>query len=465
MTYQSDDFLLHTKSARALYHDFAEPMPILDYHCHLPPQKIAEDAMFSGIGELWLRGDHYKWRLMRENGISEDRITGPVDDETLFMGFAETLPMAMRNPIYDWAHLELKRYFGINELLSPKNAKAVYAACNETLKDKSFSARSLLRRMNVKVVGTTDDPIDDLSWHAKLKKEGGDLRMVPTFRPDKALAVEDPVVYNKYIDALAKSADSTISSYDDLILALDKRHQFFHDNACRCADHGFEAMNTVAADASEIRSIFSAIRSGRPLGEIESAKLKTAIFLECCRMNHKRNWAQLLHMGVLRNVRSRLFRKLGPDVGVDCIGDAQFGKPLSAFLEMLDSDNKLTRTVLFNINQGDNELLACMGGVFQDGSVPGKIQYGPAWWFLDQKTGMTRHLDTVSNFGLLSRFIGMTTDSRSFISFPRHEYFRRILCGMLGEEMDHGDLPGDMELMGGIVKDICYNNAERYFGF
>jgi glucuronate isomerase len=465
MTYLAEDFLLHSRSARILYHDFAETEPILDYHSHLSPQKIAEDASFESMTELWLRGDHYKWRLMRENGIDERLVTGPASDEETFRAWAETLPHAVRNPAYDWAHLELKRYFGISELLSPGNAPAVYAACNERLKENSFSARNLLRKMNVKTVCTTDDPTDDLSWHARLHGEPFEIQTLPTFRPDRAFAVEDPIAYNRYLDALGLAAGVDIASFDGLLAALDKRHGFFHQHGCRSADQALEVLPVMPSSATELGSIFGLIRSGKDLQEAQRAKLKTAILLELCRMNRRRGWVQMFHLGAARNLRSRLFAKLGPDAGVDCIGDAAFGRPLAGLLDLLDVDDALTKTILFNINPKDNELFACTAGAFQDGSTPGKIQLGPAWWFLDQKVGIVRHLDALSSLGLLSRFVGMTTDSRSFLSFPRHEYFRRILCGLLGAEIERGELPADMTLMGRIVKDICYRNAKEYFGY
>jgi glucuronate isomerase len=460
--YLSENFLLHGTFARTLFHEYAVTMPVVDYHCHLSPKDIAEDATFQTMTEVWLKGDHYKWRAMRTNGIDEQCITGNAPDKEKFLMWARTLPRALRNPLYDWAHLELRRYFGINGLLSEETADSIYAQCNEKLKEKEFSARSLLKRMNVKVVCTTDDPVDDLSHHERLRRDAFEITVLPTFRPDKALAADDPVSYNRYLDSLAKASDTNISSYGSLLEALDKRHSFFHDHGCRSSDHAIETLSSEYASASELDTMFSLLRSGKALS---GGVFKASLLLELCKMNHARGWVQQIHMGVLRNVRSVIFNTLGPDTGVDCIGDFAFGKPLAAFLDALDSTRQLTKTILFNINPGDNELLAVLAGVFQEGPVPGKIQLGPAWWFLDQKNGMTRHLDALSGLGLLSRFVGMTTDSRSLLSFPRHEYFRRILCNLIGEEMDRGELPGDLDCIGPIIHDICFNNAKNYFGY
>jgi glucuronate isomerase len=466
MSYLTEDFLLHSKTARNLYNEYAAAMPILDYHCHLSPRQIAEDAMFGTMTEVWLKADHYKWRAMRANGIDENDITGTASDEQKFFRWAETLPRAVRNPLYDWTHLELKRYFGIDTLLSPETAPSIYAACNEQLKEKPYSARNLLKRMNVTTVCTTDDPVDDLLYHSQLKREKFTVVVLPTFRPDKSMAVDDPVSWNRYIDELAKVSGIAVTSFDTLLAALDKRHEYFHEHGCRCSDHGFETLATVTdAPAADIRAFFPAVRAGKPLNAAQISAFKTALLLELCRMNHRRGWAQQLHFGVIRNVRTRIFKRLGQDMGADCIGDFSFGRPLSGFLDALDTAGQLTKTILFNSNPGDYEMLVSIMGAFQDGSVPGKLQLGPAWWFMDQKDGMTRHLDALSGLGLAGRFIGMTTDSRSFLSFPRHEYFRRILCAILGEEMERGDIPDDRQLIGPMVSDICYTNAKKYFGY
>jgi glucuronate isomerase len=447
-----------------LFHDFAESVPVLDYHCHLSPRLIADDAGFPTITDLWLKGDHYKWRVMRANGVDENNITGSAGDREKFIAWIRALPFAVRNPLYDWSHLEMQRYFGISfETLRDKDPAAIFAQCNEKLCDASFTARNLLRRMNVKVVCTTDDPVDDLAYHIRLKKDGFEIMVHPTFRPDKAMACEEPVSYNRYLKVLSDAARMEISSYSSLLEALDKRHEFFHEHGCRCSDHALETLAPDLPPSSDVESIFTQVRKGTRLNAGQIAQLKAATLVELCRMNHSRGWVQQIHLGVIRNARTRIFQSLGPDAGCDCIGDFSFGRPLARLLDTLDADSRLAKTILFNINPNDNELLACLMGTFQDGSVPGKIQIGPAWWFLDQKDGMTRHLDALSSFGLLSRFIGMTTDSRSLLSYPRHEYFRRILCNLLGGEMERGDLPADLEQIGTMVKNICFKNAQEYF--
>jgi glucuronate isomerase len=464
MSYLSDNFLLPSRQAQTLYHDYAETMPILDYHCHLSPKEIAQDINFRTVTEVWLKGDHYKWRAMRSNGVNEHSITGGAEDGEKFTEWARTLTRALRNPLYDWAHLELKRYFGIDRLLSEATAAGIYAECNEKLKDTSFSARNLLKRMNVRSIFTTDDPVDDLSWHDRLKRDKFDIAVLPTFRADKAMAVDDPAAFNEYLGRLEIASGVAVTSYAALLEALDKRHEYFHANGCRSSDNGVEALAPDPGPSSGITAIFAAVRSGKTVGADDVARFRTAVLLELCAMNHKRGWAQLLHFGVARNVCSRLFRQRGPDAGVDCIGDFPFAKPLCALLDRLDAAGRLAKTVLFNANPAENDLVVSVIGAFQDGSIPGKIQHGPAWWFLDQKDGMTRQINALSGLGLLGRFIGMTTDSRSLLSFPRHEYFRRLLCGLLGDEMDRGDLPDDRDLVGGMVRNICYDNAREYFG-
>jgi glucuronate isomerase len=465
MAYLSENFLLHNKTAVALYHDYAAKMPILDYHCHLSPQQIAQDTLFANLTEIWLKGDHYKWRAMRTNGVDENSITGNATDEEKFKQWAKTLHRAIRNPLYDWAHLELRRYFGIETLLSEATASAIYAQCNEKLTDMAFSPRNLLKRMNVKTVCTTDDPIDDLRWHKQLKQENCGITVLPTWRPDKATAIDDPEAYNRYCAALEKASGITVTSLDTMLQALDKRHNFFHEQGCRSSDHGFESLTSEICTHQEAAALFAAVRQGKAVSPDDSARFKTTVLLELCAMNHRRGWAQQLHFGVIRNARSALFKRLGPDMGIDCIGDSLQARQICLFLDKLDSAGRLTKTILFNAYPGQNEMLVSIMGAFQDGSVPGKLQLGPAWWFLDQKDGMTRQIEALSGLGLLSRFIGMTTDSRSLLSFPRHEYFRRLLCTVLGSEMEQGDLPDDQEYIGKIASDICYSNAEKYFGY
>jgi len=465
MTYLSDDFLLHTTAARKLFHEYAETAPIYDYHCHLSAADIAADAHFENISRIWLSGDHYKWRAMRANGIDERFITGNAGDEEKFAAWARSMPLLMRNPLFDWAHLELRRYFGITDLLTPESASSIYATCNERIGETAFSVQNLLRKMKVKIVCTTDDPIDDLSAHERLREQKTELSMRPTFRPDKAMSIDNLTAWNHYIDKLAEVSDTEIASFDALLAAIDKRHAYFHEHGCRCSDHAFERVPPKLPTAAESSRIFLKARAGGAPTSPDADIFKAGLFLELCRMNYRRGWVQQFHFGIIRNVRSRIFTAFGPDSGVDCIGDGTSAWPLALLLDALANSGQLTRTVLFNGNPGDNELIVCMTGAFQDGSFPGKVQFGPAWWFLDQKDGITRHVAALSGLGLLARFVGMATDSRSFLSFPRHEYFRRILCNLVGADMENGDCPDDEELIGPMVRNICCNNAKNYFGF
>ncbi len=464
MAYLSDDFLLHSAPARTLFHDYAADAPIYDYHCHLSPAEIADNVRFENISRMWLAGDHYKWRAMRANGIDERLITGSASDEDKFAAWARTLPSLIRNPLFDWTHLELRRYFGITDLLTPENASSIYAACNERIGEKDFTVHRLLGKMKVKVVCTTDDPIDDLSSHERLRSLNVPFSMLPTFRPDRAMAI-DAAAWNAYIDLLAQVAGTPIASFDDLLQALDSRHAYFHLMGCRSADHGFERVMPELPAAGECSRIFAKARAGAVPEGADAARFKAGLLLELCRMNHSREWVQQFHFGILRDVRTRTFTALGPNTGVDSIGDGTPGWPIARLLDSLDKTDQLARTVLINGNPMDNDLIACMAGTFQDGSFPGKIQIGPAWWFLDQKNGMIRQIEALSGVGLLSRFIGMTTDSRSFLSYPRHEYFRRILCNLLGGEMERGDCPDDPGIIGPMVQNICCGNAKDYFGF
>jgi glucuronate isomerase len=465
MAYLSDDFLLHTPAARKLFHEYAETAPIYDYHCHLSPADIAADAHFENISRMWLSGDHYKWRAMRANGIDERFITGNASDEEKFAAWARTMPLLVRNPLFDWAHLELRRYFGITNLLSPENASSIYNACNERIGEKAFSVQNLLRKMKVKVVCTTDDPIDDLSAHERLRAQKTELLMRPTFRPDKAMSIDNLAAWNHYIDKLAEVSDTEIASFDSFLIAIDKRHAYFHEHNCRSSDHAFERVPSELPTTAECGRIFMKARAGSAPTPPETDSFKAGLLLELCRMSHHRGWVQQFHFGIIRNVRSRVFAALGSDSGVDCIGDVTLAWPLALLLDALDNSGKLTRTVLFNGNPSDNELIVCMTGAFQDGSFPCKVQFGPAWWFLDHKNGITRHIEALSGLGLLARFVGMTTDSRSFLSFPRHEYFRRILCNTVGADIENGDCPDDRELIGPMVRNVCCGNAKSYFGF
>jgi glucuronate isomerase len=460
----TEDFLLQTKTARILYHEHAKKMPIYDYHCHLPANKIAADHRFDNLTQAWLYGDHYKWRAMRTNGIAEKYITGNATNYEKFEKWAQTVPYCLGNPLYHWTHLELKNPFGIKDkLLGPDTAKKIYQTVSEMLRSPEFSVRNIMRKMNVKLVCTTEDPLDTLSHHKKIHKDGFEIKIHTTFRPDRAMAVEDIAALNAWIDKLEEIADVQIADFDSYIEALRKRHNYFHQNGCRLSDHGLETAYAEDYTQSEIKKIFDIIRSGKDLDLSQQLKFKSAMMLEFAVMDAEAGWVQQLHLGALRNNCTRLFKTLGPDVGCDSIADFEVAKPLSKFLDRLDTNGKLPKTILYNLNPRDNALFATMAGNFQDGSVPGKMQYGAAWWFLDQKSGMEEHIRTLSNMGLLARFVGMLTDSRSFLSYPRHEYFRRILCNILGNDIETGLLPADTALLGKMVEDICFNNAKNYF--
>lgn len=460
------NFILPSTAAQRLYSEFAAPMPIIDYHNHLSPRQIAEDHQFENLTQVWLYGDHYKWRAMRTQGIPEEYCTGARSDWEKFEKWAETVPYTLRNPLYHWTHLELQRYFGIHELLSPKTARDIYERASELLRQPEYSVRGLLRKMNVRVLCTTDDPIDSLEWHQQLAAEQQPgFRVLPAFRPDKAMAVENPESFNGWTDQLAKAAGTSISNYDDFLTALKNRHDFFARNGCSISDHGLEEMYVEPYSALEIPAIFKKIRQGENLNTTEVLKIKSVLLYEFALWDHEKGWVQQYHLGALRNNNTRAMRTLGPDTGWDSIGDFSQGRALARFLDRLDTENRLAKTILYNLNPADNELMATMIGNFNDGSVPGKIQFGSGWWFLDQKDGMEKQLNALSNMGLLSRFVGMLTDSRSFLSYPRHEYFRRTLCNLLGSEMERGELPADFEWIGKIVQDICYRNAVSYFGF
>lgn len=461
-----EHFLLHNSTAQRLYHEFAAPMPIIDYHNHLPPAEIASDRLFDNLTQIWLHGDHYKWRAMRANGISEHYCTGGASDREKFEKWAETVPYTLRNPLYHWTHLELQRYFGIRDLLSPATARTVYDACGEMLKQSDFSVRNLLRKMKVRVLCTTDDPTDSLEWHRQMRDDPAmDFLVLPAFRPDKAMAVEEPAAFQQYLEKLESVSGLSISNYSDFLTALKNRHDFFAKNGCKLSDHGLEQMYAEPYTDREVEAVFASVRSGKKPEKRETLKIKSALLHEFALWNREKGWTQQFHLGALRNNNTRALRTLGPDTGWDSIGDFDQGAALARFLDRLDSGDKLARTILYNLNPRDNELMAAMTGNFNDGSAAGKIQYGSAWWFLDQKDGMERQLNAMSNMGLLSRFVGMLTDSRSFLSFPRHEYFRRILCNLFGKEIENGELPADIDWTGKIIQDICYNNAAAGFGF
>ena len=463
--FMDENFLLQTETAQKLYHNHAAKMPIFDYHCHINPKDIADDRRFKTITEIWLYGDHYKWRAMRTNGVDERFCTGDASDWEKFEKWAETVPHTLRNPLFHWTHLELKKFFGINEVLGPQNARKIYDACNEKLNTPEYSCRNIIRMANVHTICTTDDPIDTLEYHQKIKADGFEVAVLPAWRPDKAMMVEDPKFFNDYIDKLAEAAGMNIQSLDDLLKALDKRHQYFHENGCRLSDHGLDTAFAEDYTDAEIEAIFKKVRSGNKLTEAEILKFKSCMLYEFGLLDHSRGWTQQFHIGAQRNNNTRLFGKLGPDTGFDSIGDKPVAGPLSKLLDRLDMENKLCKTILYNLNPRDNELYATMIGNFQDGSVPGKIQYGSGWWFLDQKDGMEKQMNALSNLGLLSRFVGMLTDSRSFLSYTRHEYFRRTLCNLLGNDVENGEIPADMELLGKMVENISFNNAKNYFNF
>ena len=466
-SFLSEEFLLQTQTAKTLYNDFARDMPILDYHCHLPVADIAGDRNFDNLTQIWLNGDHYKWRAMRANGIAERFITGDATDYEKFLAWAATVPRTLRNPLYLWTHLELKRCFGIGDkILNPATAREIYDACSEMLQTEEFSTRNILRRMNVKLLCTTDDPVDDLAHHLQLNNDQNfEIKVLPAYRPDKAMAVETPETFNQWVDQLANAADMNIDYYDSFLEALAIRHDFFHQMGSRLSDHGLEHPYAEDFSAEDIARIFGKVRNGQIPERRETLQFKSAVLLELAKMDAEKNWVQQYHICALRNVNTRAMKVLGPDAGYDTMGDFEIARPLAKFLDILDRQSKLSKTILYSLNPRDNDVIAAMIGNFQDGTVPGKMQIGSAWWYNDQKQGIERQLDALSNSGLLSRFVGMLTDSRSFLSYPRHEYFRRILCNLLGNDVESGQLPDDFELLGGMVKDICYYNAVNYFKF
>lgn len=462
----NDDFMLANEYARELYHSHASQMPIIDYHNHLSPQMIAQDCKFTTITELWLGGDHYKWRAMRANGVSEKYITGDAPDREKFRKWAETIPYTMRNPLYHWTHLELKRYFGIDTLLDAGTADEIYDACNDMLARDDFSVRSLLARMKVETLCTTDDPVDSLEYHKQIAESGFDVKVLPTWRPDKVLAVDDQLAYNGYIDLLADASGADISDLSSLLESLKARQEFFASLGCRLSDHGMTYFPNASFGDGDLDTLVKKLRAGINLSEEEKERYRSGMLFHLLRMNSEMGWTQQLHIGAIRNNNLRLFSELGPDVGCDSIADGPLAQGLSRILGLLDNENALAQTILYNLNPKDTEVMASMAYNFNDGSVAGKMQYGAAWWFLDQIDGMTKQIDALSTQGLLSRFVGMLTDSRSFVSFPRHEYFRRLLCNILGEDIEKGLLPASqMDFIGHMVEDISYNNAKRFFNF
>ncbi len=461
------NFLLETKAASKLYFDFAESLPIIDYHCHIPSSEVAQNRKFENMTQIWLAGDHYKWRAMRTCGVKEKFITGDASDWEKFEMWARTVPKTIRNPLYHWTHLELKHPFGIsNKLLNEKTAKSIWDKCNSKLAEPGFTAQGIAKRMNVEVICTTDDPTDSLEYHETYSKNGnGFTKMLPAFRPDKAMAVEDVDAFLSYLQKLESVSGVEIKDFDSLLAAIRVRHDFFHSHGCRLSDHGIETAYAEDYKDSEIRSIFKKIQKGKNPDLSEILKFKSAMMYEFGRMNQEKGWVQQLHIGALRDNNSRMLHILGQATGFDSIGDFEIARPLAKFLNKLDKENKLAKTILYNLNPRDNEVMASMIGNFQDGSVAGKMQFGAAWWFLDQRDGIQKQIEALSQLGILSQFIGMLTDSRSFLSYPRHEYFRRLLCNILGREMEQGSIPNDLQFIGGIIGDICYYNAKKYFGF
>lgn len=463
-TFINDNFLLENKYAEELYHNYSKNQPIIDYHNHLSPKHISENTIFDNITQVWINGDHYKWRAMRTLGINEQFVTGNGSDKDKFMNWAKTVPYTMRNPLYHWTHLELARYFDIHDLLNEKSAEGIYEQASAKINSSAYSTQNLLTKVNAEFVCTTEDPIDTLEYHQQLAKSDFKTKVSTAFRPDKAILISVDG-YNDYVDTLGQVAGVVINTYSDLCTALTNRIDYFDKNGCKLCDHGLDQIYFENFTESEVNVIFKKKRENGVVSNEEALKFQSAILLFLSETYHQYDWVQQFHLGALRNNNARMHRILGPDTGWDSIGDYPQAQKLSGFLNALDSKDKLTKTIIYNLNPADNEVMATMIGNFNDGSVKGKVQFGSGWWFLDQKDGMTKQLNALSNMGLISCFIGMLTDSRSFLSFPRHEYFRRILCNLLGDEIKRGELPNDMEWIGKMVSDISYNNAKEYFKF
>lgn len=459
-----EDFLLETSYAREIYSRYAKDQPIIDYHCHLPVEDIANDRQFNNITEIWIKGDHYKWRAMRALGIEEKYITGESSDEEKFLKWAATIPYTMRNPLYHWTHLELQRYFGVTDLLSEKNARKIYNQCNSLLATPAYSVRNLLRKMNVKVVCTTDDPADDLKHHKKIAEDGFEVKILPTFRPDNLLNISSDN-FVEYLEKIEQQTNVSVKDFSSLLIAVGKRIDFFHEHGCRLSDHGLEAALAEPFSEKEVNSILSRKLKGEAISVSEERIYISTVLQHLGEFYANNNWTMQLHLGPIRDTNSAMVKTLGKDAGVDGIGDFQQAKPLAAFLDNLNRKGKLPKTILYNVNPADNEVMATMAGNFMGNSQKGKIQHGSAWWFLDQKDGIEKQLNSLSNMGVLSCFVGMLTDSRSFLSIPRHEYFRRILCNLFGNDIQKKELPNDLEWIGKIIEDICYRNAKEYFDF
>ena len=466
--FMDKNFLLQTETAQMLYHEHAAKMPIIDYHCHLIPKMVADDHKFRSLTEIWLGGDHYKWRAMRSNGVPEKYCTGSdTTDWEKFEKWAETVPYTFRNPLYGWTHLELKTAFGIEKVLNPKTAREIYDECTDKLQnDPTYTARGMMRRYNVETVCTTDDPVDTLEWHKKTHESGFEIKMIPAWRPDKAMAVENPQNFRTYIEKLSEVSGVAISKFQDVVDALQNRHDFFAENGCKLSDHGIEEFYAEDYTDIEIEAIFNKVYSGTELTHEEILKFKSAMMVIFAEMDHESGWAQQFHYGAIRDNNTKMFNLLGPDTGFDSIGQFNTAKAMSKFLNRLATNDKLTKTIIYNLNPADNEVVATMLGNFQDGTCPGKIQWGSGWWFLDQKDGMEKQMNALSLLGLLSRFVGMLTDSRSFLSYPRHEYFRRVLCNLVGRDIENGEIPvSEMDRVKQMIEDISYYNAKNYFNF
>ncbi|MFM2484767.1 glucuronate isomerase [Celerinatantimonas yamalensis] len=461
----TEDFLLDTEFARHLYHDYAKDQPIFDYHCHLPPEQIAQNYQFKNLYDIWLKGDHYKWRAMRSNGVAERLCTGDASDYEKFQAFAKTVPFTVGNPIFHWTHLELRRPFGITDrMLNPETAQSIWDDCNTMLTKPAFSARGILEQMNVKMVGTTDDPADSLEHHALIAKDSSfNVKILPSFRPDKSFKIDAPE-FASYLEQLGQSADVAIERFSDLTQALSNRLDYFAQLGCRVSDHALDTVPFGQASEAQLDQMITARRNGETLSTEQVDAFKTAVLLFLGREYHRRGWVQQYHIGALRNNNSLQLAQLGPDTGFDSIHDHEIAVNLSKLLDAQASTDELPKTILYCLNPRDNEVLGTMIGNFQGGGIPGKMQFGSGWWFNDQKDGMQRQMTQLAQLGLLSRFVGMLTDSRSFLSYTRHEYFRRILCQMIGHWVEAGEAPNDLKWLGSMVSDICFNNARDYFG-
>ncbi len=465
MPFIHEEFLLSTKTARKLYHQYAEAEPVFDYHCHLSPRDIATNRRFENLFEIWLEGDHYKWRAMRTNGVAERFCTGNASPFDKFKAWAATVPHTLRNPLYHWTHLELKRYFGITDLLDGKSAGKIWKQANEKLATPELTAQGILIKFKVKVVCTTDDPADNLEHHRAFGLQGHPTRMLPAFRPDKALTVHQPSSFNAWVEQLAAASNVDINSFSAFTAALKKRHDFFHAQGCRLSDHGLNHCFADFCSEKTAADIFARARQGAAVSPQEHGQFASFMMLFFGRLDAARGWTKQLHLGALRSANTRLLKKLGPDTGFDSIGDWPQSSALAQYLDRLDQENALPKTIVYNLNPADNYVFATMIGNFQDGTIPGKLQFGSGWWFLDQKEAMEWQMNALSNLGLLSRFIGMITDSRSFMSYPRHEYFRRTLCNLIGRDVENGLIPDDEKLTGPMIRNICYANAEQYMAF